>query len=230
MENNIQSVIDKVASDQQPTQEEELVENPDQEEEVTPPEDQGEQDSKPEQDSKSGAAFAAMRKEISELRKMNEDLQAQLQSKPEPEPSPDKKEEPQSDEKDEALRKYEERLEMLEAERKKEQEERQLANLAYQLQELQKEHDLTRDDLVEFADAAQKKGIDIANSPLGLKELYVSMNYNKIVEREVERVKKELASNSEDYPSSGPTKTARDSGKGLSINSVLDKIDKETKR
>ena len=72
-----------------------------------------------------------------------------------------------------------------------------------EVQALTKEYDLKREDLVKFAEDADKRGFDLNNSPLSMTDVYRTIYHNEIIQKEIDKVKAQIAGNN--APGPGPT-------------------------
>ena len=218
MDNNIQDQLNRVANEIAGT-EEETQESLESTEEVVvdEPVDNDEADSTesneevpkelPEDERKQAGAFAAMRKRLKELEEENKVLK--VSSSPSPTETEEKTQSSAKGSKEDEYTQLVKRLEEVESYNKKLQEQQVQSKVAYDVMELQKAYSLNQDELAEFADQLEEKGYDLTNLNMPLKDMYAAMNFNKLVAKEVERVKKEVSgtTNYEQAPSTGPKET-----------------------
>lgn len=187
---------------------------------------------------KSSAAFAAMRKRISELETQlkeandNKASTQENQQQQEKQQTDGQEDQGESQKENPEYKALQERLDRLEQERKQEQEQRKMTQTAYELQQLQDQYKLSSDDLYKFADDAQAKGIDLMNTDFSVQDVYNTVYHEQIVQSEVERVKQELQNQEANpQPSSGPrTKSTPKGTGGKSILDTIAEVDKATNK
>ena len=212
VEKNLQDQLERVAKQAEGTSEEtedEALEEETTETEETDESTEEEVDSNPdgtdeetskEEERKQASAFAAMRKRLKELEEENKTLKAQK-----PKVEEEQEESDESEDSKPAQTELEKRLadaeKYIQEMRAKEQKDR----IANEVITLQQKYGLNNDQLTEFADELEKRGFQIGNTSMTLVDMYAAINHENLVQAEVERVKKEIAQQSnETPPSTGP--------------------------
>lgn len=221
MDNNIQDQLSRVANQIEGTEEveESLETNAEEEVSVDEPGNIDESGSTlendevpkelPEEERKQAGAFAAMRKRLKELEDENKILKQS--STPTEEVPTTQQSKTETKPKDVEYQELVKRLEEVETYNRKLQEQQMQGKIASEIMDLQKSYSLTNDELAEFADQLEEKGFNISNLNMPLKDMYAAVNYNKLIAREVERVKKEISgtANYEEAPTTGPKEGAK---------------------
>lgn len=222
MDNNIQDQLSRVANQIEGTEEveaeESLETNAEEEVSVDEPGNIDESGSTlendevlkelPEDERKQAGAFAAMRKRLKELEDENKILKQSSTSTQETNTQQPKVE---TKPKDVEYQELVKRLEEVETYNRQLQEQQLQGKVATEIMDLQKTYNLSNDELAEFADQLEEKGFNISNLNMPLKDMYAAVNYNKLIAREVERVKKEISGTAsyEEAPTTGPKEGAK---------------------
>lgn len=180
---------------------------------------------------KQASAFAAMRKRLKELEEENKTLKQSAQQTPEQKKTDttqqDSQDKPDDKEgSDNNLTELQKRIEQNEKYINQLEAERRQQKVANEVMELQQKYNLDADAITEFADELERRGVQIGNAGMPLVNLYAAINHDKIVQSEIERVKKEVAGAA--APKTGPTQQSASNTK--SSDNVQDTIARVAKR
>lgn len=196
-------------------------------EEVTDPEN--DKELTPEEVKKQNAAYAKMRVENRTLKTQVDSLTKQLAEISKAQKNPDNTEQDEKDlKKDQTdlerrLAEIEEKLKQttsdLEAEKTEKRKQVAITNLT----SLRDEYNLTPDDLVQFAEDAEARGINLAEDPYRIRDHYRMLYMDKIVEAEVTKKLKEQGLLG-DGASLGPKGGGKGPNKGASFDDILKQI------
>lgn len=176
-----------------------------------------------EEQKKDAAAFAAMRRKLKELEDENKRLKETSEEKPPEEEGTQEK--PEEDKKAKALedrlREAEEYINNLKKQQQQYQVTQEVANL-------KAKYELSNDELTEFAQELDRQGYKLDDPNMPLENMYLALNHDKIMQREVEKAKKEIAAQYQDTaPSTGPKSKGGDNKETTDVRSTLERVGKK---
>ena len=181
-------------------------------------------------DNSKNAAFAKMRVENKTLKMQVDGLQKQLEevNKKLSDPNQSKIEKKEIKEEqtglEERLAKIEEQLKMTSQELENERISKKRDLAIASLTNLRDTYNLKATDLVQFAEDAEARGLNLADNPERISDYYRLLYMDKIVAGEVEKALKSKGLNP--GASSGPKGQLKTQGSGLSINEIIAQAEK----
>lgn len=246
-QDNIQSVIDKVASTIDPeesnddTQDENLNGNQDTGDSSNQDDDQGtgNESEEDEESKKQHRALAAQRVRIKELEAEIASLKANKDSADDDSGDDDGADNDNANDPLAVKDTDSEEVKLLKAEiaemkknlttintdREKQLQQAKDAQLVNELTQLQKEFKLDRDALLKFADDANAQGLILGQSNLSVKQIYQTVYFDQLMQNAAKAV--EDKTNENLAPGVGPNGSTGNGAKSASIKSVLDRVAKK---
>jgi predicted RNase H-like nuclease (RuvC/YqgF family) len=199
---SMDDIIKKVAGDPEPEEVKDENQDPEdkpednEDQDIETPEENDDNDDNDEA-SKQNAAFAKMRIENKELKsqiaKLTEDLKSVNKNLDDPKADKKDIEENKEEKKDlEArLKEVEDRLNETSKELEEERNLKKRQIAISELNSLKTEYELSPNDLVQFAEDAEKQGYSLADNPEKIRDVYRTIYMNQIIEKEVAKKLKE---------------------------------------
>jgi len=180
---------------------------------------------------KRDAAFAKMRIEARTKDNRIAELQAkidELTAKKEEEDKADPKADDKDDKVDPKIAALEAKIDALTRTQTEKEQAIHIENIRMNLDSLKTKYNLSDNDMMDFAEQAEMAGYRLGANPKMIENIYQTLNVDKIIALEVEKVKKELAANGNRTPGTGPKRQGTNNS-GKSPAEILAAIEARTK-